>query len=107
MIGKILQSFSKLFHSVRINGTVVDLGADNVGDYHGLLTSNGDRFLIVDNHKKFGGKVALNDKLTIYGFLNGKGVSNSNQISSGISRAYEDDKTILILIDRVNDHSRI
>lgn len=101
------QPTSKLFTGVRISGSVTDLGADSLGNYHVLLITGGNKFLIVENHKKFGGKVVLDDKLTIYGSLNGKGSVNSNQINSGISRAYSGDKVILVLPDKIVDHSRI
>lgn len=91
---------SKQFH---IEGTVTDVAADNMKNYHILITSAHDsepKYLLVINYKKTG-RVDQNDRISFKGVATGFGSINSSQINEGISEKYYEQKIVLLQADKV------
>lgn len=88
---------------VKISGTITSLGADNMKQYHILLTGNSSdqKYLIVVNSSKTG-KLTEHSNATVYGTITGKSHVNDNQINSGISADYYKDPIILVDADKVS-----
>lgn len=78
---------------------VKDLGADKMGDYHILLTpaKNSDQYFLVVTEKKK--KLHVGQKISLQGMLNGRGTINHNQVASGISSAYANEKVVMYQAD--------
>lgn len=82
---------------------VLDLGLDNMREYHLLLQSpdGGPLFLVVTkvtDHNPISGEAD-----TIYGSLYGRGSVNENQINSGFTTKYEGQTVIVVNSHKIEE----
>lgn len=87
----------------KLTGTVTDLGADGMKQYHILITGDGDskpEYLLVIPGKKTG-KVTLDDDITVWGGASGVSKLNQTQVNVGISPSYKNTKVALLMADKV------